>query len=37
VAQQPVADHTNCEATFGAFCCERVDLEERYDDLVSSR
>ena len=37
VAREPVADHTECEATIGALRRELVDLEERYDDLVLSR
>ncbi len=37
VAPEPVADHTDCEATIGALRRELVDLEERYDDLVLSR
>ncbi len=37
VAREPIADHTECEATIGALRRELVDLEERYDDLVLSR
>lgn len=37
VAPEPVADHTDNEATIGALRRELVDLEERYDDLVLSR
>lgn len=37
VAPEPVADHTDCEATIGALRRELVNLEERYDDLVLSR
>ena len=37
VAQKPIADHTDCEATIRALRTELVNLEERYDDLVLSR
>lgn len=37
VASEPVADHTDCEATIAGLRTELVNLEERYDDLVLSR
>jgi hypothetical protein len=37
VVPEPVDDQTDCEATIGALRTERVNLEERYDDLVLSR
>ena len=37
VAPDPVAGHTDCEATIRALRRALVDLEERCDDLVLSR